>query len=123
MLTILEGLISSFGDDPQDIRVMRICKFHADEEKANKNGIKSLCWLSMYEYTKILYQKSDFLQPEPIKLNRHWIQHGRTEKTAENTDCIRVFNALSTLVVIKRAQNKYCNERKVGLDGEHETTP
>ena len=25
-----------------------------------KNGIKSLCWLSVYEYTKLLFSKSDF---------------------------------------------------------------
>ncbi len=105
LLTVLEGFISVFGDDPQDTRVMRICKFHADEEMQKKNNIKSLCWLSMYEYTKILYQKSDFSQPEPSTINRHWIQHGRTGKSAESTDCLRVLNALSTLTSIKQYQS------------------
>ena len=104
LLTVLEGFISVFGDNPQDIRVMRVCKFHADEEMQNKNNIKSLCWLSMYEYTKILYQISDFSQPEPSTINRHWIQHGRTGKSVESTDCLRVFNALSTLTSIKQYQ-------------------
>ncbi len=108
LLTVLEGFISEFGDDPQDIRVMRICKFHADDEMQKKNNIKSLCWLSMYEYTKILYQKSDFSQPEPNIINRHWIQHGRTGKSAERTDCLRIFNALATLTSIK--QFRYENE-------------
>lgn len=102
LLTVLEGLVSSFGDDPQDVRVMRICKFHADDEMQKKNKIKSLCWLSMYEFTKILFQKSDFSQPEPSEINRHWIQHGRTGKSAERTDCLRIFNALSTLTSIKQ---------------------
>lgn len=104
LLTVLEGFISVFGDNPQDIRVMRVCKFHADDEMQKKNNIKSLCWLSMYEYTKILYQTSDFSQPEPSTrtINRHWIQHGRTGKSAERIDCLRVFNALSTLASIKR---------------------
>jgi len=105
LITILEGFIFLFCDQPNDTRVMRICKFHADEEMKRKNNIRGLCWLSMYEYTKVLYQKSDFTQPEPIKLNRHWLQHGRTEKTVEKTDCIRVLNALSTLVIIKQADN------------------
>lgn len=104
LITILEGFISVFGDNLQDIRVMRICKFHADDEMQKKNNIKSLCWLSMYEYTKILYQKSDFTQPEPSTINRHWIQHGRTGKSAERTDCLRLFNALSTLASIKQYQ-------------------
>jgi hypothetical protein len=104
LLTVLEGFISVFDDNPQDIRVMRVCRFHADEEMRKRNNIKSLCWLSMYEYTKILYQKSDFSQPEPSTINRHWIQHGRTGKSAESTDCLRLFNALSTLTSIKQSQ-------------------
>lgn len=102
LLTILEGFISSFGDDPQDVRVMRICDYHAKEEISQKNNIKSLCWLSMYEFTKVLFQKSDFSQPEPDTINRHWIQHGRTGRSGERTDCLRMFNALSTMASIKQ---------------------
>ena len=60
LTTILEGAISTFGDDPKDVRIMRICNFHAEEERNNGNKIKSLCWQSMYEYTKLLFEKSDF---------------------------------------------------------------
>jgi hypothetical protein len=105
LITVLEGFISTFGDDPQDVRVMRVCKFYADEELKKKNNIKSLCWLSIYEFTKSLYEKSDFTQPEPSEVNRHWVLHGRTERTAGKTDCIRVFNALSTLVIVKKSQS------------------
>ncbi|MDT3698851.1 MAG: hypothetical protein RO469_05430 [Thermincola sp.] len=102
LISVLEGFISTFGDNPQDVRIMRICSFHAGEEMKKKNNIKSLCWLSMYEFTKQLYQKSDFSQPEPDTINRHWIQHGRTGRSGERIDCIRVFNALSTMVNIKQ---------------------
>lgn len=102
LLSFLEGFISLFGDNPQDVRVMRICSFHAEDEKVKKNNIKSLCWLSMYEFTNVLFKKSDFSQPEPDTINRHWIQHGRTGKSGERTDCLRVFNAVSTLTSIKQ---------------------
>ena len=97
LTTILEGVISSFGDDPKDVRVMRICNYHASEEKNNGNSIKSLCWQSIYEYTTLLFEKSDFSKNEPDETNRHWLVHGRTSQIGEKVDCIRVINALSTI--------------------------
>lgn len=29
LTTIFEGMVSTFGDDPTDVRIMRICNFHA----------------------------------------------------------------------------------------------
>lgn len=101
MTTILEGVISSSGDDPKDVRVMRICNYHASEEKKTGNSIKSLCWQSIYEYTTLLFEKSDFSKEEPDEVNRHWLVHGRTSQIGEKTDCIRVINALSTISNIK----------------------
>lgn len=101
LTTILEGYISSFGDDPKDVRVMRICDFHAKEESAQGNKIKSLCWSSMHEYTQSLFEKSDFSQEEPNKANRHWMIHGRTSQLGEGVDCLRLFNAISTMTIIK----------------------
>ncbi len=97
LITILEGKISSFGNDPTDVRVMRVCNFHAEEERKNDNKIKALCWKSIYEYTKILFVKSDFSQSEPSETNRHWLIHGRTGQIGEKIDCIRLFNALLIL--------------------------
>lgn len=101
LTTILEGFISTFGDNPKDVRIMRICNFHAVEERNNGNKIKSLCWQSMYEYTQILFEKSDFSQTEPDKTNRHWLVHGRTSLIGDKLNCIRVINALSTLSNLK----------------------
>lgn len=101
LTTILEGFISTFGDNPKDVRIMRICNFHAVEERNNGNKIKSLCWQSMYEYTQILFEKSDFSQTEPDKTNRHWLVHGRTSLIGDKLNCIRVINALSTLSKLK----------------------
>ncbi len=101
LVTVLEGLIATFGDNPQNVRIMRICSFHAQEEKTKRNDIKGLCWDSMYAFTKILFQPSDFTQAEPSTINRHWIEHGRTERIADEICCLRVINALSTMAVIK----------------------
>lgn len=100
LLTVLEGVISSFGDNPEDVRVMRVCRFQAEEEQKKGKQIKSLCWLSMYEYISNLFQKSDFSTDEPENVNRHWVIHGRTEKIADKIGCLRLFNALSTMASV-----------------------
>lgn len=97
LITILEGMIAAHGDDPKDVRVMRVCNYHISTEKKNGNLIMSMCWQSVYEYTKLLFEKSDFSQAEPDGTKRHWLVHGRTSQIGEKLDCIRLFNALSTI--------------------------
>ena len=55
----------------------------------------------MYEYTKLVFEKSDFSQTEPNEINRHWLVHGRTSKVGDKLHCIRLINALSTLSNLK----------------------
>ncbi|MCQ4022849.1 hypothetical protein [Ruminococcus sp. zg-924] len=106
LISLLEGLISTFGDNINDVRVMRVCKYHSDEEKKNNNLIKSLCWESIYEFCKVLFKKSNFSDAEPPEMNRHWIEHGRTSKEYEKIDCLKLINALSTVTIFK--QNMSC---------------
>ena len=105
LITLLEGYISEYSDDVRDIRVMRVCNFHVQEESKNHHQIKSLCWQSMYEFCKVIFSKSDFSQDEPLEINRHWIEHGRTTKEYNDIGCIKMFNALSTMTIIKQAIN------------------
>lgn len=97
LTTILEGLISTFGDNPQNVRIMRICDFHAQEEANNGNQLKSLCWHSIYEFSTLLFQPSDFTQDEPFTINRHWLIHGRTTQAGTKIHCLKLFNAISTV--------------------------
>lgn len=101
LITILEGFISTFGDNPNDVRIMKICNSHSEEERKNGNIINSLCWQSMYEYTKLLFKKCDFSKNEPNESNRHWLVHGRTSQIGDKLDCIRLINALATLSNLK----------------------
>jgi hypothetical protein len=50
---VLEGFISTFGDNPQDVRVMRICKYHADDEMQKKKN-KSMLALHVRVHEKTL---------------------------------------------------------------------
>lgn len=105
LIATLDGFISIFGDDPKNVRMMRICNFNAQKEKDSQKEIKSLCWLSMYECIKIIFTPSEFDKAEPETMNRHWLEHGRTQKVNTQTDCLKLFNALSTLTIIKQNEN------------------
>ena len=106
LTSVLEGLLSCYSDNPQDVRIKKICMHYVEEEKNKHNMIRCLCWTSMLEYTKVLFEKSDFSQNEPGTTNRHWILHGRTSKIGQQADCLRLFNALSTIACIKAFESK-----------------
>lgn len=97
LISILESMISKRNPRVDDVRVMHVCDAQAKEEKEKGNIIKSLCWLSVYQFTSVLYKKSNFALKEPQEMNRHWIEHGRTDRTDDGTDCLKLFNAISTL--------------------------
>ncbi len=104
LTTILEGLISLFGDDAKDVRVMRICNYQASENSKVGNNLKALYWKSVYSFTTILFEKNDFSSKEPSELNRHWLIHGRTGQISSKLDCLRLFNAISTIISLLENQ-------------------
>lgn len=106
LISVLEGLISAFNDDPRDIRVMKVCNKKAGEERFAGNNIRSVCWASMYQFVKKFYEKSDFSQSEPSVMNRHWIEHGRTDRVDNGVDCLKLFNAISTMAFIQRISDE-----------------
>lgn len=103
LITVLEGMISEFDSDPKSIRVMKLCNDKANEERSAGRNIRSLCWCSMYCFVKKLYEKSDFSQTEPPKMNRHWIEHGRTDRLDDGIDCLKLLNAIATMALIKES--------------------
>lgn len=106
LITILEGLLSEFGDDKKDIRMIRICRFQMDQTKTDKKIINHLVWVSFYNFIKELYDKSAFDESEPDRINRHWILHGRTDKQVGEADCLRLFNAIYSLVTMLKYEDK-----------------
>ncbi|TCT17126.1 hypothetical protein EDC18_101424 [Natranaerovirga pectinivora] len=102
LMPILEGILSQFGNDPIDVRMMKICRFNMDKTESDKKLINHLVWASCYSFISNLYKKSDFTSAEPTILNRHWILHGRTNTEWGAEDCIRLFNAIYTVSSLLR---------------------
>lgn len=79
-----------------------VCDKHIKTSCEQHQPIKELIWISIYNYIKVLYDKSAFEQAEPTTVNRHWVLHGRTETAWQRIDCVRLLAALYTIAVIAK---------------------
>ena len=82
------------------MRELNVCDAKSKEARVKGKNIKALCWLSIYRFTKKFYEKSEFTSSEPDAMKRHWIEHGRTTRMADNVECLQLINAISTLACI-----------------------
>ncbi|RAI84426.1 hypothetical protein DET54_1254 [Paenibacillus pabuli] len=100
LIPILEGVLSKFEDDKNNIRMIRVCKEKLEESVAMNSGVQTIMWTSCLHFVTTLYSKSDFSEPKPQLINRHWILHGRTEIVNSEVESIRLFNTLETIANI-----------------------
>lgn len=106
LLSVIEGVLSEFGDDKRDVRMMRICQYHVDNFPPDGSTIEKHVWISYNTFIRNLYQKSDFNDDEPDEINRHWLLHGRSDFEQDEIDCIRLFNAVQSLCMIVNQEAK-----------------
>ncbi len=106
LLSVIEGILSEFSDDKQDVRMMKVCQKKVDTFPPTGSTIKKHVWMSYNNFIRNLYQKSDFTADEPETINRHWLLHGRSDFEIDELDCIRLFNAAESLCMIVKAEAK-----------------
>ena len=107
LVAIIEGILSTFCDDKTNIRMMKICQSKVDELANEKEHItKKYIWVSYNKFIRKLYEKNDFTADEPSFINRHWLLHGRSAYEIEEIDCLRLFNAVSSLSAIVKSERK-----------------
>lgn len=100
LLSVIEGILSEFSDDKQDIRMMKVCQKHVDSFPNDGSTIMKHVWISYNQFIRNLYQKSDFTANEPDAINRHWLLHGRSDFEVEEIECMKLFNAIHSLCMI-----------------------
>lgn len=100
LVSVVEGILSEYSDNKNDIRMMKVCQKHVDQYPSDGGSILKHVWMSYNAYIRNLYQKSDFEQDEPNGINRHWLLHGRSDFDIDELDCIRLFNAVDSLCMI-----------------------
>jgi hypothetical protein len=106
LLTVIEGILSRFYPDKTNTKMMKVCQKQVDTIDGNKDIIKKYVWISYNNFIRKLYKKSNFDSEEPSFINRHWILHGRSEYNLTDIDCIRLFNAVSSICCIVGMEGK-----------------
>lgn len=106
LVTLLEGVLSSCESNKNNIWMMKICKDQIEKVKIDKKQIRQIVWTSFANFITLLYTKSDFANEEPSNINRHWLLHGRTEGDWGKEDCLRLFNAIYTIISLKKFEGR-----------------
>lgn len=100
LLSVIEGVLSEFSEDKQDVKMMKVCQKHIDTFPQNGSTIMKHVWISYNQFIRNLYQKSDFTESEPDNVNRHWLLHGRSDFEIEEVECMKLFNAVHSLCMV-----------------------
>lgn len=68
----------------------------------------SLFVCSSFQVMPTFFEYSKFgTETEPAFLNRHWILHGRSNRTVTQADCIKLFCLIHALLITDRLINEY----------------
>lgn len=98
LLTIIEGLLSEFSANKNDVRMIKTCRDERDNVlSSSDNVLKNSVWETLYIFIENLYKKSQFELDEPVDLNRNWLLHGRSRYELGKNDCIFLFNTVFSL--------------------------
>jgi hypothetical protein len=99
LLPLVEGVLAKNPD--WNDKTKRNGLFAAKLQSAPPGSIEHTEWLSVQKFCDGLFACSDFgdAANRPTRLNRHWILHGRNIPSGELSDCLRLLQALGTIIL------------------------
>lgn len=104
LMSVIEGILSTFWEDKSNTRMMQICQAKVNELAEEKDHItKKYIWISYNKFIRKLFEKNNFAAEEPSFINRHWLLHGRSVYDIEEIDCLRLLNAVSSICMIVKS--------------------
>ena len=106
LLTVIEGVLSEFSTNKKKTNMKEVCSEYIASMSENESVIIKNVWNSYEQFISKLYASSNFNDIEPANINRHWLLHGRSSFDVDKVDCIRLFNAIHSLCVIKNNTTK-----------------
>jgi hypothetical protein len=62
-----------------------------------------VAWASLSVFVSMVFRDHRFSYAPPKRLNRHWFLHGRDEPRWMKVDCLRLFQAIDTLIAVGSA--------------------
>ena len=97
MITVVEGVVIDAGGssavkekDPKQT-AKRIAS------NAQRGSLNRAVWASVDAFVSRLFDPASFAGPQPLRLNRAWILHGRGDPDWNKADCLRLFQAADTI--------------------------
>lgn|GEM_PF-2615088 len=101
LLIILEGLLATLLINKNRTKMATICKSELEKcGTEDRMFVERLAWLSITSFIQNLYTNCPFSGDEPPRINRHWILHGRSAANYTCVDCLRLFNAISSVTSV-----------------------
>ncbi|MHB8150023.1 MAG: hypothetical protein ACYDIB_07655 [Desulfobulbia bacterium] len=97
LLIVLEGSVAHGADDLRKL-VSNPKKSATRKREETEVGMRRLIWISIESFITQIFGKAPFSENRPIKLNRHWVLHGRDTKAwGLPRESIRLFHAIDTI--------------------------
>lgn len=103
LITIIEGAIANLSGTNKT-KIISLCR--EQTEIIDKALLKRHLWSSVCYFVAKLFDNKPFEKEQPQIINRHWILHGRDSNEWNQSDCLRLFQALDTLVIAERSKPK-----------------
>jgi hypothetical protein len=102
LLAVFEGALAEAGDTIKSKQTASVIA--KGRVRRLDAGVERLAWVSLVGFCSTVFRTDHvFSGPAPDRLNRHWVQHGRSEPTWTRVDCLRMFQALDTLATLTRS--------------------
>jgi hypothetical protein len=98
LISVLEGAITkAYGGR---LRQSQLNKFFNERiQEAGEDLMQAAMWKSIAAFVRQLFAYSDFSGDAPVRINRHWILHGKVVPTGKEADSLRLFQAIHTVSV------------------------
>ena len=96
LLAVLEGSVVFAANRVSSKRQLQ--RVLNDELAKSTWSYGRVAWASLAGFVGVVFGSHQFSKTPPARLNRHWVMHGRDEPRWQRVDCLRLFQALDTLV-------------------------
>jgi hypothetical protein len=96
LLTMIEGVTIRLGNNPKTTDPRTVAR--AALSRTHPDSIELPIWASIDVFLSNLFANSSFSGTPPGTINRHWILHGRDRPVWDQADCLRLLQALYTVV-------------------------
>lgn len=97
LLLILEGTLADLGNIAFENSKERAKYFEQKISESEPESVNQYRWRSMNSFITTLFGFQSFKGPRPDILNRHWILHGRDVPDWDESDCLRLLEAIRTV--------------------------